>query len=313
MTDVDATIDRLLAGELPGPDAPAWCSDLAVLVRAAQAPAQPDELARQDEIVGRMSELRGAAGATGDSEGRPAPGVAGVIDLDGYRARHAGDRAYRAKHAAARLEASRHPAARTLGRVIAMKAVAVTTAVVIGVAAAAAATTGIVATVVVPALSRNEPSQPTPPVTADNEPDGSGTGDRSRNRTTAPEDELPQVACWMLPPTCVTTPAVAPPVTVPGTPTTTAPSGTTASGGAAVAPATTTTEAAPPPTTVPEPTTTTTAPEPTTTTVPEDPPTDPEALSVLSATTAPGAASQMSAPVSATFDEAADGSSDTHG
>ena len=229
ITDVDATIDRLLAGEAPGPDAPAWCSDLAVLVRAAQAPARPDELARQDEIVGRMSKLCVAAHASGDIEDGSAPGAAGVVDLDVYRADHAADRAYRAKHAAARLDASRHPAARTLGRVVAMKAVVVTTAVVIGVAAAAAATTSIVATVVVPALTSNEPSKPTPPVTADDRPDGSGarTGDRSGNRTTASEDELPQVGCWMLP-TCIPTPAVPPPVTAPDTPTTTAPSGTTA-------------------------------------------------------------------------------------
>ncbi len=58
MDDFDAELDRLLAGAGPSADAPAWCGDVAVLVRRATAPARPDELAREDDIVARMREIR---------------------------------------------------------------------------------------------------------------------------------------------------------------------------------------------------------------------------------------------------------------
>jgi hypothetical protein len=66
------------------------------------------------------------------------------------------------RHLAARPRAAQHEQghrARLVGRIVAVKAVAVTTAVVLGVTAAAA-TTGIVATVVVPALQdRDQPTE----------------------------------------------------------------------------------------------------------------------------------------------------------
>ncbi len=58
MDDFDAELDRLLAGARPSADAPAWCGDVAVLVRRATAPARPDELAREASIVARMREIR---------------------------------------------------------------------------------------------------------------------------------------------------------------------------------------------------------------------------------------------------------------
>jgi hypothetical protein len=233
MADLDAELERLLSGGAPSAEAPAWFGDVAVLVRAARAPARPDELAGEADIVARMVEVRLAVLAeaeaevpvagTGDGDGDEgdagaAPAVTAVngvnghahrngtdlgrdeavrngtdlgrdeavrngtdlgayaaadveseggqleerlreriavSDLDEYRAKHGGERYYVAKHAARPPEEPPHPVARTVGRVIAMKAVAVTTAAVIGVAAAAAATTGIVANVVVPAISEH--------------------------------------------------------------------------------------------------------------------------------------------------------------
>lgn len=298
MADFDAELQRLLNGGLPSTEAPAWFGDVAVLVRTAHAPARPDELAGEADIVARMVEVRlavlagaevdaddgsggvaptvngvnghahrngtargvaresdsgsddlghngtslSAEGESGDDEGTRngtsigadpaaddgrgsdertpngtsvgaspaadddsrsnertrngtsigtyaaaddengsddgsrngvsigtyavADGEGGgepledrlreriaVSDLDEYRAKHGGERYYVAKHAAPAPDEPPHAVARTVGRVIAMKAVAVTTAAIIGVAAAAAATTGIVATVVVPAIN----------------------------------------------------------------------------------------------------------------------------------------------------------------
>jgi hypothetical protein len=226
-TTFDEELDRLLSGAPPAPEAPAWCSDVAVLVRTAQAPALEDELAGEADIVARMRALltppAGRDGSGGDDEapigtggddesGRPdearragayvaAASPEGDVDLrvrdepvaerlrtrmevtelDEYRAKH-GERYYIAKHAAARLEASRYPVARTVGRVVAMKAVAVTTAAVISVAAAAAATTGIVATVVVPAFEDDRrPVAPSGSPSADTDDDSGTSSGQSRS------------------------------------------------------------------------------------------------------------------------------------
>ncbi len=316
INDVDALLERLLAGGDPGPDAPPWTGNLALLVRAAQAPPRPDELAGEDDIVRRMGEARLAALAGDDpttdpavatgsrgpvvaaGTGPSAPGhaaMASVTDLGDHRARHGRDRTYRAKHAAARLEASRHPAVRTLGRVIAMKAAAVTTAVVIGVAAAAAATTGIVATVVVPALSSNEPRKPDPPPVSTERPQGPSTIQDVGGGTPAWAEELSQLGCPMLPSCAELLLPARPPqptasTSVPSTtPTTLAAEGTTPPETTTTVPETTTT-------TVPE--TTTTVPETTTTTVPETPP-DPLVTPLSAPGDGPSHGSTTSAPVDA--------------
>lgn len=335
ISEIDDTLDRLLAGDAPAPDAPAWCSDVAVLVRAVRAPAQVDELAGEDEIVRRMGEILAAGAAPAASAAYPTPAAetgptsadtgpavdpamarlaasllapgfdpaATVLGADpeptvvhlhprragsdpartgldadartpvggagpgtsalcearsaAHRPRHAEDRLYRARHAAARLEASPHPVVRTFGRVIAVKAVAVTTAAVLSVAAAAA-TTGIVATVVVPALN-DIARKPEPLRVTVDEPDDP---DPSPSRA----DEPSSVACPMLATCDSTTPSTVPgsaaSSTVPTTSDTTVPVTT--------AEATTTTAD---PTTDTTLSTTTTAPEPTsTTTTTETPP-----------------------------------------
>ncbi|HET6953422.1 MAG TPA: hypothetical protein VFI47_23795 [Acidimicrobiales bacterium] len=362
MTLWDAEFDRVLSGAMPPPEAPAWCTDVAVLVRTAQAPAQPDEMRREAEIVGRMAELRISllAGAPGPDDGsaaaaglevdlrttpavvtdepgtrRPEPvaadlvaaepvapevtGPEGVAPLrlvpepgapraaadvpapaspaavepdpdetaadpthrdtvvvamtggngtdddrdDAYTAKHSGERGYRAKHAAARLEASKYPIARTLGRVIAIKAVAVTTAAVAGVAAAAA-TTGIVATVVVPAISdsTHRPVAPSTTSTTDPTGDAGRPSAGGRSPVTEPGECTVVVEC----PASTTVAPGAATTTVPGGTATTVPGSQTAT----TAPATTSTTASPA-TTAPEPPPTTTTPTEPTTTVPTDP------------------------------------------
>jgi len=279
--DLDRLFDALLAGEEPSPAMPAWSADVALLVRAAEAPPRPDELAAEYDIVRVMSEVRRSvrvAGATDVVDDLPAPaatpaGTATVVALGDRPAGRTRDRGYRAKHAA-RLERSRHPAVRTVGRVVAMKAAAVTTAAVIGVAAAAA-TTGIVATVVVPALN-DEPDEPKPAQVTTPEPDEP----RSRPPGGSAEGTDPlglhpraQAGCPLLPTACapVTLP-VPPPATVPPV----APQESTAT----TLPAEPPTEPAPvdttgSPVTTETPETPTTTEPPPTTTVPEDPPTDP--------------------------------------
>jgi hypothetical protein len=347
MSELDAELDRLLAGATPSAQAPAWCGDVAVLVRTALAPARPDELAREAEIVAQMRALRlavlaeaeaatagsaGEAGAesdaapaiaaaatepesdaapaiaaardapivtaeadeppTGDAAGdeaEPAPARAGAyrdagppvidlraprppIDLDEYRAKHAGERYYRAKHAAARLEASKHPLARTVGRVVAIKAVAVTTAIGIA-AAAAAATTGLVATVVVPALTQPEHhATTTTPAPATRGPELGTTATRharsGKGTATTERSE-----CASVLPACVPLPAaLVPTVTkevADRAAAMTASADTTQPKTTPTVEPTPTTAPEPPATTVPEPAPTTEPP----TTVPESPPT----------------------------------------
>lgn len=205
---LDTFLDHLLSGADPAADAPAWSHDVALLVRAAQAPARPDELVGEQDIVNRMVEARRSATEAG--------ALATVTRLTDRRGVDRGDRHYRAKHAAARLEASHHPAIRTVGRVLAMKAVAVTTVAVVGVAAAAA-TTGIVATVVVPAFS-NAPSEPTPVPTTESHRRTETTGGA---RDPEPADPQHPAVCPIVP-TCA-----APPFTAASPTTTVATAGST--------------------------------------------------------------------------------------
>lgn len=354
MTELDVELERLLGGAAPSAQAPAWCSDVALLVRTATAPARPDELEREDEIVSRMRELRLAAladaliedevvttdtaeaGADDEADHDPAlvatteplsrdesdaspsrdededpagddeapvaageqaeetgpeadggartgayrdagPGVvdlrtprsAAVHDLEDYRAKHGGERYYRAKHAAARLEASKYPLARTVGRVVAIKAVAVATAVGVA-AAAAAATTGIVATVVVPALT--EPDRPARVVvtTTAGEPGTGTTAQRSHSGGTGGRSAAPH--CASLLPACIPLPAAlaapVPPDVAKEAADLIAETAVTAAPKTSPTLETTTTSVAPPETT----TTSTTVPEPPTTTPTTEPP-----------------------------------------
>ena len=140
--------DGLWEGLPPPGDAPEWYGKVSTLIHAASAPAGPSDLAGEASIVARMQ------AAIVDAADPPRE-----IDL-----RHAVVRRRAVdspRHLAARRRAAQHEqghGARLVGRIVAVKAVALTTAVVLGVTAAAA-TTGIVATVVVPALQhRNQPS-----------------------------------------------------------------------------------------------------------------------------------------------------------
>jgi hypothetical protein len=300
----EALFERLLAGGILGADDPDWAVDLARLVRAAEAPGRPDELAGEDEIVTRMVDARFEAGTelpdgAADTTVVPLP----VRQTDEpppgphQRERVA---AYRAKHMAARMEASSYPAVRSLGRVLAVKAAAVTTAVVVGtVAAAAAATTGIVATVVVPALTDTKTTPAEPGTDVDDDGDGSSGGGGERDdRTNELAPSTRPSACAASPVDCTTeTPGSSRPGSSPSTTVTTDDSGDEPV-------ATTTTESPqpdgedPPPTTaptttVPEPTTTTTT-ETTTTTSPPDP--GPQAATApLVATSTPSAVADPAA------------------
>jgi hypothetical protein len=141
--------DRLWEGLPPPGDAPEWYGKVSALIHAASAPAGPSDLAGEASIVARMQ------AAVVDAAAEPP----GAIDP-----RHAVVRRRAVdspRHLAAGRRAAQHEqghGARLVGRIVAVKAVALTTAVVLGVTAAAA-TTGIVATVVVPALQdRDQPT-----------------------------------------------------------------------------------------------------------------------------------------------------------
>ncbi|HEY7072667.1 MAG TPA: hypothetical protein VH479_21235 [Acidimicrobiales bacterium] len=401
MADIDAELERLLSGGSPSAESPAWFGDVAVLVRTARAPARPDELAGEADIVARMVDIRRsvladavsedsaevpAAGQDGDDAEAPpgpaglrvnghakgvnghangtAPGAAarvaatddqtgggqadgtiggsgtgstiggsgtgstidrtdssggtgrrdtggsgtdgGEVDgeetagaiaarvpggptarepmeerlrermslaeLDEYRAKHGGERYYVAKHAAPETEEPPHAVARTVGRVIAMKAVAITTAAALGVAAAAAATTGIVANVVVPAFNehfqRPVPTSESPEGhKGDDDGNGSGSsrGSRSPSVSIVTCDESVLTPCVPSPLNSVATDPVTGATLV--APTTTAPDSTSTS-----VPGETTTS-----TTVP-PTTGTSEPDPSTTETPTTASVDPQSL-----------------------------------
>ena len=120
MVQFDTTIaDQIWDGDARDPDTPRWYEDMRALIRRARGPGEPDELVDEPVLVDTMH--RAARGAT-------------ITRLP------------------------RRSGVRTLGRIVAMKAAAATTASVVSVAAAAA-TTGIVATVaatvVVPVLNEH--------------------------------------------------------------------------------------------------------------------------------------------------------------
>jgi hypothetical protein len=160
--------DGLWEGLPPPDDAPEWYGKVSGLIHAASAPAGPSDLAGEASIVARMQAAIVAAAADPPRE----------IDL-----RHAVVRRRAVdspRHLAARPRAAQHEQghrARLVGRIVAVKAVALTTAVVLGVTAAAA-TTGIVATVVVPALQDRDQPTEVPPVGVD-QGGGSSSGPES--------------------------------------------------------------------------------------------------------------------------------------
>lgn len=159
--------DGLWEGLPPPDDAPEWYGKVSGLIHAASAPAGPSDLAGEASIVARMQAAIVAAAADPPRE----------IDL-----RHAVVRRRAVespRHLAARPRAAQHEQGhrgRLVGRIVAVKAVAVTTAVVLGVTAAAA-TTGIVATVVVPALQDRD--QPTDVPAVGGDQGGSSDGSES--------------------------------------------------------------------------------------------------------------------------------------
>lgn len=124
MTQFDTEVaDAVWGGTHDDRSAPPWYRDVRSLIHRARGPAEAHELADEPAVIEAMG--RTARGH------HPAP-------------------------AHTRVGAQRASGVHTLGRVVAMKAAAATTATLIGVTAAAAATTGIVATmaatVVVPAV-----------------------------------------------------------------------------------------------------------------------------------------------------------------
>jgi hypothetical protein len=294
--DLDQLFEDVLAGQALGPEAPAWSADLARLVHGARVEGVPGELAGHDAIVASMVEVRQSAVAAGDATdagqratgdhaapvSRPvtvatappdaavaASAATGIVGAP-HVARHArGDRGYRAKHAAARTSAPGNPTARNVGRLIAVKAAAVTTAVVVGTVAAAAATTGIVANVVVPAFTSEAPDTPPASKTTTGQGSGGGAdgvGDDDLDTTVAvPECQLAPVCSPLTPAFPAPDDAVPARPTGPTVPTTERPGTSTTT---TEPPATTTTET-PPTTTEPEPTTTTTGTPPTTSPEPE--------------------------------------------
>jgi hypothetical protein len=119
MTQFDhQAADGLWDGTHRDPDAPPWYRDLRSLIHRARGPAETHELLDEPLVVDTMHRVR------------------------------MGSSISRLPHS---------PRVRTLGRILAMKAAAATTASMIGIATAAAATTGIVAiaatTVVMPVVT----------------------------------------------------------------------------------------------------------------------------------------------------------------
>src|SRR5918995_5800055 len=114
--------DRLWEGLPPPADAPEWYGKVSGLIHAASAPAAPSDLAGEASIVARMQ-----AAIVDAAAGPPRE-----IDL-----RHAVVRRWAVdspRHLAARPRAAQHEQghrARLVGRIVAVKAVAVTTAVVL--------------------------------------------------------------------------------------------------------------------------------------------------------------------------------------
>ena len=284
---------RVWDGSAATDDAPDWYGRVATLIRAAAAPATEDEFAGESDVVARMEAAMLEPAADDELAGETeivARMQATILGL-GSEAADEADDADRPRHLRPAVPwAVRHrQGVRVVRRLVAVKAAAVTTVVAIGVTAAAA-TTGFVATVVVPALSKNEPKvdvevKDLPPGTSGSSADGGTAGQGGRGGTADdppvsmdPDEPLTcmidldclihevEVAAGMVP-------ASVTPTTVPASPATTpttepAPPTTTPTTEPAPTPTTTpTTEPAPPPTTTP-----TTEPPPTTTTTEAPPP-----------------------------------------
>lgn len=239
---------------------PAWYGRVATLLRSAQAPATDDELAGEADIVARMQAAAlETAGAATDA------GVDRAVSANDGRPRHL--RAASGAHA----PGERHRGARVVGRIVAVKAAAVTTAVAVGVTAAAA-TTGIVATVVVPALSdRDKPATEEPP-TSPADGGGSGTGQDGGRGSAGSLTCIILADCGPGDPAATEPEGDATPEPEPEPPAT-PPATTASSGGETPAEPTSPTTVAPSTTatTTPPPQTTTTTTPPTTTTTTEPP------------------------------------------
>jgi hypothetical protein len=280
---------RVWDGSAATGDAPDWYGRVATLIRAAGAPATEDELAGESDIVARMEAAMLEPAADDELAGETeivARMQATILGL-GSEVADETDDADRPRHLRPAVPwAVRHrQGVRVVRRLVAVKAAAVTTVVAIGVTAAAA-TTGFVATVVVPALSKNEPKhieerETTPAPGSGSSAEGSGSAGEGGGGGTA--DDPPVSMNPDEPFTCMIdldcllhevevaagiAPASVTPTTVPTPPT------TTPTTGPAPTPTTTpTTEPAPTTTTEPPPTTTsTTEPPPTTTSTTEAPP-----------------------------------------
>jgi hypothetical protein len=190
MAQFDTSLaDGLWEGSpLPG-DAPVWYGRVSALIHAASAPAESSELAGEATIVARMQAV------VVETATDP-----GAIDLrDAVGGGHAVDspRHLAAGHSAVQRRHQGH-GARLVGRIVAVKAAALTTAVVLGVTAAAA-TTGIVATVVVPALQdRDEPTDEELPATVVDQGGGSSGGSDSPGGS----DGSSPLDCVLRPETC---------------------------------------------------------------------------------------------------------------
>ncbi|HEX5367229.1 MAG TPA: hypothetical protein VFW63_11290, partial [Acidimicrobiales bacterium] len=199
---LDRAFEQALAGGPPPPDAPAWCDDLARLVDAARRPAAGGELAAEADVVEAMVRLRTAGRAPGDGVPRAVPPLVPgskptVTEDSPARAgsgRHGPD-GHRPRHAAPPSRPAGRPAARGVARLLAVKATAIATAAVIGTVAAAAATTGLVAKVVVPALTDDVPSDHAPPATTTTTTDGApGPSRAGGDEPPAPASGCPATA-----------------------------------------------------------------------------------------------------------------------
>jgi hypothetical protein len=243
--------NRVWQGTLESGEAPTWYGRVAPLLQAARAPATVGELMDEAEVVARMQ-----ATIAGDAVGSGRPRH--------LRANGAGGAAKdRPRHLRRVPESADDPrlaqGARLVGRIVAIKATAATVVVAVGVTAAAAAT-GIVATVVVPALSDDPPALERPAEPGDDVPSsgevqgGAGTGGGQGD---APDPSGSAVETGTSPADQPTTTASPPTSSAPAPTTSTTPSTTEATVEPTTTTASTTTS-----TTSTSTTTTTTAPPP---------------------------------------------------
>ena len=175
---------RVWAGSADAEDAPAWYGRVATLIRGAAAATTEDELAGEADIVARMQAAILEPAPDDELDGEPdivARMQATILDLrDGTERDGVGDddRPRHLRAAAGGRDGARRHGARVVSRIVAAKAAAITTVVAIGVTAAAA-TTGIVATVVVPALTSHDPKPPHEEPQTRSIPEGGSPSDSS--------------------------------------------------------------------------------------------------------------------------------------